>query len=148
MNNPISGLRTFHYHEIVMGMTAAHDYVIAPEIYEQFLAAFKDYSPLHVDEDFAKARGFPGKVMHGSLLNGFISHFVGMHFPGRFSLLLSVDLRFANPSYLGDAIRLASVVSQKMDARRIVVLDATLSNTTRDYLAARARIQVMIQEEA
>jgi acyl dehydratase len=148
MNNPMSGLRTFHYHEIVTGMTAAHDYVIAPEVYEQFLAVFKDYSPVHVDEDFAKARGFPGKVMHGSLLNGFISHFVGMHFPGRFSLLLSVDLRFANPSYLGDAIRLAAVVSQKMDARRIVVLDATLSNTTRDCLAARARIQVMIQEEA
>ena len=148
MNNPMSGLRTFHYHEIVTGMTAAHDYVIAPEVYEQFLAVFKDYSPVHVDEAFAKSRGFSGKVIHGSLLNGFVSHFVGMRFPGRFSLLLSVDLRFSNPSYLGDSINLAVEVVQKMDAHNIIILDAKLSNTTRNCLAARGRIQVMVKETA
>lgn len=147
MNELSPNLRTFHYREISEGMKAAQDYVITPEIYGHFLAAFQDYSPVHVDEDFARACGFSGKVMHGSILNGFISHFVGMHFPGRLGLLLSVDLRFSNPSYLGDAIRLATVVSQKMDAHNIVVLDATLANSTRNYLAARGRIQVMVREE-
>ena len=128
-------------------MKASREYVVTPEVYAHFLAAFQDYSPVHVDEDFAKAHGFAGKVMHGALLNGFISHFVGMHFPGRFSLLLSVDLRFSNPSYLGDAIKLITVVSQKMDAHNIVVLDATLTNTTRNYLAARGRIQVRVKAE-
>ena len=148
MSEPPSALRTFHYHEINVGMKAAHDYVITPQVYEHFLAGFQDYSPVHVDEAFAKLRGFSGKVMHGSLLNGFISHFVGMYFPGRFSLLLSVDLRFSNPSYLGDSIHLAAEVSQKMDTHSIVVLDATLSNTTRNCLAARGRIQVMVKEAA
>jgi 3-hydroxybutyryl-CoA dehydratase len=142
----MSSLHTYHYAEITIGMQQSCDYVITPEVYEHFLKAFQDYSPVHVDETVAQARGFQGKVMHGSVLNGFISHFVGMHFPGRFSLLLSVDLRFLHPSYLGDTIRLEAVVSQKMDARNIVVLDATLANTTRNQLAARARIQVMIQE--
>jgi len=94
------------YQEITVGMKAAHDYVITQEIYEHFLAAFQDHSSVHVDEAFARSRGFSGKVMHGSLLNGFVSHFVGMHFPGQSSLLLSVDLRFSHPSYLGDAIRM------------------------------------------
>jgi acyl dehydratase len=147
MSDHPSKPRTCHYREINVGMQAAHDYVITPEAYAHFLAAFQDYSPVHVDEDFAKSRGFAGKVMHGSLLNGFISHFVGMIFPGRFSLLLSVDLRFSNPSYLGDAIRLEAVVTQKMDARNIIVLDATLSNLTRNHLAARARMQIMVKEE-
>jgi len=148
MTQPLPVPCAHHYHAISVGMQAAHDYVITPAVYEHFLAAFHDYSPVHVDETFAKARGFAGKVMHGALLNGFVSHFVGMHFPGRLSLLLSVDLRFSNPAYLGDSIHLAAVVSQKMDARNVLVLDATLTNTTRNCLAARGRIQVMVREEA
>lgn len=140
--------RTFRYNDITVGMREVHDYVITPEVYQGFLDAVHDQSPVHVDENFAKAQGFEGRVMHGTILNGFVSHFVGMYFPGRFSLLLSVDLRFSNPSYLGDSIRLETVVSQKLDARNIVVLDATLSNTTRNWLAARGRIQVMIKEQA
>ena len=128
-------------------MKAAHSYVITPAVYEYFLAAFQDYSPVHVDEHFAQSRGFSGKVMHGSLLNGFISHFVGMYFPGELSLLLSADVRFSNPSYLGDAIQIAAVVSQTMDAQKVIVLDVTLTNLTRNCLAARGRIQVMIKEE-
>ncbi len=129
-------------------MRASHDYLITTGVYEHFLAAFHDASPVHVDEDFAKSRGFLGKVMHGSLLHGFISHFVGMRFPGRLSLLLSVDLRYLNPSYLGDAIHLVALVSQKMEARNVLVLDVTLANTTRGHLAARGRLQVMLKEDA
>ena len=140
--------RTIRYDEINVGMKETHDYVIKPEIYQGFLDVFHDYSPVHVDERFAKAQGFEGCVTHGTILNGFVSHFVGMYFPGRFSLLLSADLRFTNPSYQGDTIRLEAVVSQKLDARNTIVLDATLSNTTRNCLAARGRIQVMIKEQA
>jgi acyl dehydratase len=148
MNNHASELRIFRYHEIAVGMKETRDYVITVEVYEKFLAAFQDYSPIHVEDEYAKSRGFQGRVMHGSLLNGFISHFVGMYFPGKPSLLLAVDLRFSNPSYLGDLIRLDAVVSQKVDAHNTVVLDAMLSNITRSHLAARARIQVMVKEES
>ena len=141
------GLRAFRYDEIPTGMKQAHDYVITPEVYEHFLAAFHDHSPMHVDEEFAKSRGFAGRVMHGAILNGFVSHFVGMQFPGKFSLLLSVDLKFPNPSYLGDTLRLEAVVSQKLDSRQTIVMDATLTNTTRQWLSARGRIQVMMKEQ-
>jgi len=142
-----AGLRTHDYHEIVVGMKETHEYVITPEVYKHFLAAFGDRSPVHTDENYAKSRGFRGRVMHGSLLNGFVSHFVGMHFPGRSSLLLSVDMRFSNPSYLGDAIRIDAVVTQKMDAHNVIVMDATLFNATCNHLAARARINVMVKDE-
>jgi acyl dehydratase len=140
--------RTITYREISEGQRESFDYTITPEVYRHFLEAFQDHSPVHVDEAFAQARGFAGRVMHGSILNGFVSHFVGMWFPGRFSLLLAVDLRFSQPSYLGDTLRLETVVSQKMDARNIVILDATLTNLTRQQIAARGRIQVMVKEEA
>jgi len=146
MSNYSADSRTIHYRDIESGAKASHDYVITSEVYDHFLAAFHDCSPVHVDEEFARSRGFAGRVMHGSLLNGFVSHFVGMYFPGKFSLLLSADLRFLNPSFLGDTIHLEAVVSQKMDARQVVVLDMTLNNSTQGHLAARGRVQVMLKE--
>jgi 3-hydroxybutyryl-CoA dehydratase len=138
--------RTYGYHEITEGMTQQLDYVISEEVYQRFLETFRDHNPIHVDESYALASGYPGKVMHGSILTGFLSHFIGMYFPGRLSLLLAVDIRFAKPSYLGDRITLRAIVRQKMDARRVIILDATFTNKNRDYLAARARTQVMLRE--
>jgi acyl dehydratase len=147
MHEAPANARTFSFAEIREGQRETFCYHITPEVYQQFLGAFHDHSPIHVDDGYARGRGFSGRVMHGSILNGFVSHFVGMWFPGRFSLLLGVDMRFAQPSYLGDIIRVDMVVSQKMDAKKIIVLDATLTNETQNHLAARGRLQVMLKEE-
>ena len=140
--------QTHHYEDISVGVKHQREYVISPEVYGGFLAAFDDRSPIHVDENYAQACGFTGKVMHGTLLNGFLSHFVGMHFPGRLSLLLSSDLRFSQPSYLGDVIQLEAVVSQKLDAHHVVILTVTFNNLTQNCLAARGRIQVMVRDDS
>jgi 3-hydroxybutyryl-CoA dehydratase len=147
MSDPATTARTHRYPDIAVGMKVQYEYVISPGVYDHFLAAFADRSPIHVDETYAAACGFPGRVMHGTLLNGFLSHFVGMHFPGRLSLLLAVDLRFAQPSYLGDTILLEATVSQKLDARSVLILDVTFTNRTRDCVAARGRVQVMLRDE-
>ena len=146
MDEPRPNPQVFHYDDIALGRADSRDYAITLDVYRHFLAAFGDESPVHVDDDFAKSCGFAGKVMHGAMLNGFVSHFIGMVFPGRNSLLLAVDLRYANPSFLDDVIRLETVVTQKMDSRQIVILDVTLTNATRNYPAARGRIQVMVRD--
>jgi len=93
MSERPSIVRTVHYRDIGEGQRETLDYALTPAVYQHFLDAFQDVSPIHVDEGYAKARGFAGRVMHGSLLNGFVSHFIGTWFPGRYSLLLGVDLR-------------------------------------------------------
>lgn len=147
MNGSPQEPRSYAYQDISVGMTEASDYVISQEVYEGFLASFHDCSPIHMDEAYARECGFSGKVMHGTLLNGFLSHFIGMVFPGRLSLLLATDLRFVQPCYLGDVIRLEAAVMQKLDVRQVIVLDATFKNLTRDCLAARGRIQVMLRNQ-
>ena len=138
--------RILAYESISTGMRESHAYTCAAAVYESFLKAFHDYSPIHVDEAYAQSRGFAGRVMHGTLLNGFLSHFVGMRFPGRNSLLLSADLRYAQPTYLDDVILLEAVVNQKLDANRVIVFDVSFTNQTRNCLAARGRVTVMVKE--
>jgi 3-hydroxybutyryl-CoA dehydratase len=148
MSQPTGEARTYRYEEISEGMTEHLDYVISEDVYHGFLTTFRDHNPIHVDESYALASGYAGKVTHGAILTGFLSHFIGMHFPGRLSLLLAVDIRFAKPSYLGDVINLEVVVRQKLDARRVIIVDATFTNKSREYLSARARTQVMLRENA
>ena len=134
------------YERISVGTEVTHEYAITPDVYEGFLGAFGDRSPVHVDDTYARERGYESRVMHGSILNGFVSHFVGMRYPGRRSLLLSVDLRYANPSYLGDDIRVRAAVTQKSDAQRVVVLTFVIDNVTRGTRAATGRAQVRVAE--
>ena len=137
----------FRYEDIVENTVHESRYQITSQVYDNFLASYGDFSPLHVDADFARQSGFEGRVMHGCILYGFLSHFVGMVFPGRRSLLLSADLGFNAPSYLGDELSLSARVAQKMDAKRVVLLHVSIRNETRSTTAARGRVQVKIGSE-
>jgi|ERR1051325_1135596 acyl dehydratase len=135
------------YCDITEGMTVERDYIITPVVYQRFLDSFDDRSPIHVDADVAREAGFAGPVMHGAILNGFLSHFIGMVFPGGHSLLLSVELRFAKPSYLGDTLRLQVKVAQKVDAQQVILLHFNFFNQAQAATAATGRVQVKVSEK-
>jgi 3-hydroxybutyryl-CoA dehydratase len=132
------------FHDITEGQEFHGEYQITAEVYRCFLAAFNDGNPLHVDEEYARSQGFAGRVMHGGILSGFVSHFIGMEFPGRRALLLSCDMHFLTPSYLGDQIRITARVSQKVESQRALVLVLMLSNTTQSTCAAKASVHVRV----
>jgi len=134
--NPLS------YEDLSLGMTRERDYTVTPAIYEDFLRLFGDRSPLHVDADYARACGFSGPLMHGAVLNGFVSNFVGMVLPGGRSLELSVDIHFSQPFYLGDTIRVQGKIAQKLDVQQVVVLHLIFLNQTHPGTTATAKVQV------
>lgn len=124
------------------GFSTACSYVISQQVYDDFLAASQDRNPLHTDDEFARRHGFPEKVMHGMILNGFISHFVGMHFPGGPVILQSANTQFKSPCHLGDEIRIDMKVAQVVEAVRVFTMEMVLTNTTRERVAAKAKVQV------
>lgn len=129
------------YEELSVGMSREREYTVSSTEYEGFLRLFGDASPLHIDSGYAEVCGFEGKLMHGAILNGFVSHFIGMVFPGGRSLELSVDIRFLQPVYLGDRLRLEGTVAQKLEIHQVVVLHLKFQNLTRGTAAATARVQ-------
>jgi 3-hydroxybutyryl-CoA dehydratase len=131
--------------ELLEGTTATRRYVIDDACYRAFLSLSGDRSPVHVDEVYARDRGFAGRVMHGAILNAFVSHMVGMVLPGRLALLLSVELRYLRPSYLGDTVELVARVSQVVDSQQVVVLALRFHNVTQGALAASGRAQVAVR---
>src|ERR1022692_247615 len=90
----------FTFEDLVLGTRFRHRYVIGEDVYQRFLDLFGDASPLHVDDQVAISCGFSAKLMHGAILNGFISNFVGMNFPGKRTLELGVEIHFVKPTYV------------------------------------------------
>ena len=135
-----------HFDSIDEKFQAKKIYTITPLIYRSFLRMFRDKNPIHVDERVAIKRGFEGPVMHGGILNGFISNFVGMEFPAQNSLLQAVEIQYKSPCYLHDKILLQSVVMDKIRSVGVLRMDLTLTNMTRNSIAAKAKIQVGLYE--
>jgi acyl dehydratase len=135
------------FQDLAEGVAAEWGYTISEEVHAAFCALSGDVNPLHTDDAYAREAGFEGRVVHGSLLNAFLSHFVGMVLPGRRSLLLSAELRYLAPSYVGDLVAIKGVIRQRVESEAVVVLGCEVENRTRGRLVARARAQVKVQGE-
>jgi len=137
---------SFSWDDLVVGIEREHEYVISEAVLEGFIALFGDRSAVHVDPDVARARGFADRVVHGSILNGFLSHFVGMVLPGHSALLLSADLRYLLPCYVGQRFRLRGKVVQKSESQRVVVLLVAFRRELDGADVAAGRVQVKVAE--
>lgn len=137
----------YQFENVLEKAQFSEPYEISAAVYQNFLAAFQDHSPIHVDEAYARASGFKSQVMHGTLLNGFLSHFIGMRFPGKTALLTSVEIRYTSPCYLGDQLVLEATVTNKIDDSRALMLGIIFCNKTQGSIAARARVQVMVRHD-
>ena len=132
----------FTFEDLVVGENFRLTYTITEDIYQCFLKLFGDASPLHVDDQVAVSCGFSGKLMHGAILNGFISNFVGMNFPGKRTLELGVEIRFLKPTYAGDVLELEATVKERLESRRVVVMHFVFR---REGMAvARGLVSVML----
>jgi len=133
--------------ELVQGAGRDHIYHVQEQVIAAFLAAFADHSRIHVDDEYARTQGFKARVVHGAILNGFVSHFIGMIMPGHKAMVLSVDMRYHNPVYLDDVIEMHGEVTHQSPAQKVVVMEFTLKNQTQANIAAKANAKIKVRDE-
>jgi 3-hydroxybutyryl-CoA dehydratase len=81
-------------------------YVVSPKIHAGFIDIFQDKNPLHSNSVFAREKGFKGEVMHGNILGGFLSFFIGECLPVKNVIIHSQEIKYAHPVYLNDQLSL------------------------------------------
>lgn len=94
-----------------------------------FAALSGDYSPLHVDREYAAGTEFGAQVVHGVLLASLFSQLVGMRVPGKHALYLGQDLTFRRPVLIDETVRAVAKVVGKSDATRTLVLNTEIRST-------------------
>ena len=121
-------MNKFSYDELFVGQTAEFSRAITAEMMSQFREVSGDGNPLHVDDNFAREKGFPARVVYGMLTAALYSCFVGEYIPGERCILQSVHADFLNPAFIGDTLTVSGKIVEKHDSVRQVVIKAIIRN--------------------
>jgi len=132
----------FDLEDLAVGQHAEFETVIADGDIDRFATLSGDESPLHVDKDFARNRGYADRVAHGAYLIALASRLVGMYLPGRNALLLAVQVSFVAPALPGARVKVRGEIEQLSDSVRSVVLRLTIHDVATEALLARGRLTV------
>ncbi len=87
-----------------------HVFPVSEKVYQGFIQTFEDRNVLHTDASYARSKGFRDKVVHGNILAGFISRFVGELLPLNNVIIHRQEFFFAKPVYLGNVLTLHAEV--------------------------------------
>jgi acyl dehydratase len=110
------------------GAKATWSHVVTADDIAGFVAVSGDDNPIHLDDEFARARGYRGRIAHGMLMGAFVSRVLGTMLPGSAGVSMSQDLHFAKPVYVGDRIDVEVEVTHHAEALGAVVLKTTITN--------------------
>jgi len=86
------------------GSKYIHHFTVTRQVYEHFIAMSGDRNPLHTDAPFARSRGFKDVVMHGNILNGFVSYFIGECLPVKNVVIHAQGIKYPLPVYMDDEL--------------------------------------------
>jgi 3-oxoacyl-[acyl-carrier protein] reductase len=110
------------------GTSASIAIDVTDALIESFARFGGDRNPLHFDDGFAAARGFPRRLAHGMSYASFLSTLIGMHLPGPGALWLSQTVRFTAPVHPGDRLRMTAHVTASDVRSRTVRLAVAAEN--------------------
>jgi len=114
---------------------------VSPDVYEGFISIYKDTNPLHTNDKFAVSKGFTSKVMHGNILNGFLSYFIGECLPVKDVLIQTQEIKYLKPVYLNDQITLHAEIDEVYES--VNTIDFKYFFENRDKVkVAKGKIQI------
>lgn len=114
--------------EMTPGLTEEFTVTVTEEMMDAFCAITGDVSPIHMDAEYAKGRGYAGRVVYGMLGASFFSTLAGVYLPGEHCLLHSVEARFARPVFIGDTLTVTGKVTEVNDTFGEITVKAVIEN--------------------
>ena len=118
----------YTYDEIKIGLSKNLQINITESLVNSFAELSGDFSPIHIDNEYAKTTTFGKRVVHGMLLASFLSRVDGMYLPGKHALYFTQNLEFRNPCFIGDTITVFSKVIDKSDSTKILKIESKITN--------------------
>ncbi|MDB5425316.1 MAG: MaoC family protein/phosphate acetyl/butaryl transferase [Phenylobacterium sp.] len=106
-----------YFDELSVGQSAEITRVVGALDIEAFAEVSGDTNPVHLDEAYARATPFGGRIAHGMLAGAYLSAVLGTKLPGPGAIYLSQSLRFRRPVKIGDPVT-ARVTVKALDAAK------------------------------
>tara|TARA_Y100000590_G_scaffold401389_1_gene486208 strand:+ start:5945 stop:6376 length:432 start_codon:yes stop_codon:yes gene_type:complete len=129
-------LAEYTFNEIDIGLQKKFSVTITESLVKQFAKLSGDFSPIHMDQNYAKTTTFGKRVVHGMLLASFLSRIDGMYLPGKHALYFSQSIDFRNPCFIDDVVTISSTVIDKSLATKILKLKSEITNQFGEILVS------------
>lgn len=124
-----------------VGDTFKKSFDVSSETYLSFIELFQDRNPLHTNKEFATSNGFNDCVMHGNILNGFLSYFIGECLPTKHVIIHSQEIQYKNPVYLNDKLDFNAVVAGVYESVATIEFKYEFKNIS-EKTVAKGKIQI------
>lgn len=103
--------------DLAPGMTASFSKTVTDADLILFAAVSGDNNAIHIDDEYASATRFGGRIAHGFLTASVISAALATRLPGPGVVYLGQTLRFRAPVKPGETVR-ATVTVTRVDAEK------------------------------
>jgi len=124
------------------GMTAELSHTVTEADIQGFARVTGDTNPVHMDEAYAQASMFKGRIAHGMLSAGFISAVLGTKLPGPGAIYMSQTMFFKAPVRIGDTVVTRVTVKEVIADKKRVRLDTVCLVNDKPVLDGEALLMV------
>lgn len=125
-----------------IGFQRTHEFEVSKEKYLNFLKLSEDHNPMHVNDEFAIKHGFKEKVVHGNILNAFLSFMIGETLPIKNVVIIDQSIKYKSPVYIGMTIRTTLVVTENIDAVQVTQFKVLFEETLTQKKLATGTISI------
>ncbi|PHS71715.1 MAG: (R)-hydratase [Cycloclasticus sp.] len=130
----------FSIEQMEVGQSASMNKKVTETDIDIFAGVTNDFSPIHVDAEYASKSIFKQKIAHGMLSAGFISATIGTKLPGFGTVYLKQSLRFKNPVMIGDTVKTTVTITSINKRRKVVVLETICTVANKPVIAGEATV--------
>lgn len=125
------------------GTTFQHQFLVTRKIYEGFLEIFNDRNPMHTDKNFAQSKGYNDVILHGNILGGFLSYFIGECLPQKNVMIIGQNINYHKPFFIDDQLDFSATIKYLSEATGVVDFKYVFRNQTKVKIA-KGNIQIKL----
>lgn len=129
------------FEDLKIGQQFIKVYKIDEEELNSFSDLSGDFNKLHCEKEFAVRKGFKNIVVHGAFVISKISSILGMEFPGEDCVLLSINIKFAQPIYINEKFYIKLNIKKLSSSVSMIIFD--LKVTSQDKVKYYGEISVL-----
>lgn len=139
-------MKEYSFDEIQIHQEEQFLVTITEEMIEKFRNITGDLNPIHKEDDFAREKGYKGKISFGMLTASFLSTLAGMYLPGKYSVIYGVEILFKKPVYPKDTLVINGKVIEKNQFGNRITVKVTIENQKKEKVC-RGTMQIGVQNE-
>ncbi|WOD09546.1 MaoC/PaaZ C-terminal domain-containing protein [Halopseudomonas laoshanensis] len=138
----MSKLENRTYDELALGDKAEVTHMVSERDLILFAEVSGDVNPVHLDEEFAAATPFKGRIAHGMFSGALISAAIACEMPGPGTIYIGQEMSFLRPVRLGDEIRIELEVIEKLPKNRARIATRVFNQDGKQVVDGVATVMV------